>query len=181
MKATYDLTPNDLVAFVQLHHALSPALRKQRLGCLHNGFLALLILPAFVLCMSGKPLLQTAIDIWPLLLGPVVYLPVVVLLWKWNTGSLHKRMLKEGRNKGFYGDCTLALETDGIHETKSNGKSIRNWAAVEQIVITSQHLFVYTSGTEAFVVPRRAFESDSDFSSFAQQIAERSRVEILRV
>ena len=181
MNATYDLTPDDLAAFVQLHQARSLAFRRHRLGCLRNGVLALLILPAFVLCLSGQPLLQTAIDIWPLLLGPVLYVPAVVLLWKWNTGSLRKRMLKEGRNKGFYGDCTLALETDGMHETKSNGKSIRNWSAVEQIVITSQHLFVYTSGTEAFIVPRRAFESDSDFNSFAQQISERSRVEILRV
>ena len=43
--------------------------------------------------------------------------------------------------------------------------------------MTPSHLFVYTSGIEAYVVPRRAFPDEATFSTFVDAIAERSGVD----
>ena len=181
MKASYNLSSNDLVAFVQFHSAQSPTVRRQRYGCLVIAFLVMLLFPTFILLTNDMPLLETAQNIWPLLLSPPLFLLVVIPYIKWRSRNLSKRMLEEGRNLGFYGDCTLSLETDGIHESKSSGETVRNWSSVEKIVVAPKHLFIYTSGIEAFVVPRRAFTSDVDFNSYIQQIADQSNVDLQNV
>jgi hypothetical protein len=43
-------------------------------------------------------------------------------------------------------------------------------------VLTKQHALIYTSDTEAFVVPKAAFEDAAAFDSFIQQAAHRARV-----
>ena len=180
MKVSYELTADDLVAFAQFHHAHSPTACKQRTGCLLIAFVAMLFLPALILLTSEKPLLQTACDIWPLFLGPLLFLIFAIPYIKWRTANLSKRMLNEGHNAGFYGDCSISLDDEGICETKTSGDTIRKWSAVERIVISPDHLFVYTSGVEAFVVPRRAFAAESDFNTFVQHVAEQSHVELQR-
>lgn len=86
------------------------------------------------------------------------------------------RLLSEGQNKGFYGQCELETTDDSIIETRLSGTTIRNWNSVERIVVTPSHLFVYTSGIEAFVVPRYAFATEVEFENFLETITQRSGV-----
>ena len=176
--ASYELTVDDLVAFVQFHHAQSPSAHRQRMGCLLIAFVAMLLLPGLILLTGEKPFLQTARDIWPLLLGPLLFLAFVFPCIKWRTANLSKRMLSEGSNAGFHGECSLSLDVDGIRESKTSGDTVRTWSAVEKIVVTQEYLFIYTSGIEAFVVPRRAFPSSTDFNAFVQHVADQSSVDI---
>ena len=44
MKATYDLTRDDLAAFIEFHQRTSPAAKQQRVGCLAVAFCAMMIL-----------------------------------------------------------------------------------------------------------------------------------------
>lgn len=118
MNVSYELTVDDLVAFAQFHHAQSPTARRQRIGCLLIAFVVMLVLPGLVLLTSEKPFLQTARDIWPLLLGPLLFLALVLPVIRWRTGILSKRMLSEGSNAGFYGQCSLSLDADGIRKTR---------------------------------------------------------------
>lgn len=178
MKASYDLTADDLAAFSLFHQSHSPVVRRQRTGCLSVGVLILLLLPGLVLIGTEKPLLHAAKDIWPLFAGPVLFLIFVIPYIKWRTANLSQRLLREGRNAGFYGQCTLSLEDDGIRETKESGDTIRKWSAVEKVVVTADYLFVYTSGIEAFVVPLHAFSSSDEVNSFHQYIATQSGVTI---
>ena len=178
MKASYELTADDLMAFVQFHLAQSPNARRQRIGCSLIAFVVMLLLPGLILLTSEKPFLQTARDIWPLLLGPLLFLTFVFPYIKWRTGNLSKRMLSEGSNAGFYGECSLSLDADGIRESKTSGDTVRKWSAVEKIIVTQEYIFIYTSGIEAFVVPRRAFSSSTDFNAFVQHVADQSSVDI---
>jgi hypothetical protein len=180
MKVSYELTTDDMAALVQLHNARSPTVRRQRYGCLLIGFFAMLSLPALIFLSSEKPLLQTATDIWPLLLGPLLFLMFAIPYLNWRTGNLAKRMYREGRNSGYYGECSIVLEPNGIRESTASGDTVRKWASVEKIVVSRQHLFVYTAGVEAFVVPRRAFATEADFNTFVQQVADKSHVDIQR-
>jgi hypothetical protein len=88
------------------------------------------------------------------------------------------RLLSEGQNNGFYGECELEAGDQALTETRPSGSTIRNWTSVERVVTTPAHLFVYTSGIEAYVVPRRAFPTESQFKAFVDLISKHSGVEV---
>ena len=178
MKAKYELTRDDLVAFIEYHQRSSPAVRRQRIGCFAGAFCALMALPAAILITSDKPLVETAVDIWPLLAGPILFAIVAAPYIRWRTRQMSKRLLSEGGNNGFYGRCELEAGPDALTETRPSGSTIRNWTSVERIVVAPSHLFVYTSAIEAYVVPRRAFSTELEFNAFVNNIAERAGVEI---
>ena len=180
LNASYSLTADDLSVFIQFHQTQSPAVRKYRVGCLFGGLFATMLLPGLILLTTEKPMLKTARAIRPLLIGPVIFLvlmPLAKLYVKWRTRALLKRMLSEGENSGFYGDCTINLDEDGIRETKSTGETMRKWSSVEKIVVAPEYLFIYSSGIEAFVVPRRAFALDAEFSDFVAYASDHSGVD----
>lgn len=178
MKATYDLTRDDLAAFIEYHQRSSPAARRQKIGCLAVAFCALMILPVCILSTTDKPILETAAAIWPLWLGPILFALLAVPYIRWRTRQMSNRLLSEGQNREFYGQCELEAGADALTETRPSGSTIRNWTSVERIVATPSHLFVYTSGIEAYVVPRRAFSTESEFNAFVDVIAQRSGVEV---
>ena len=182
-KASYELFPDDLVALVEFHQRTSPAARRQQMGCFGIAFVALLLFQVGVLLTTDKPRLQTAIDIWPLFLGPLLFALFALFVGphlRWPTRQLSRRLVSEGRNTGFYGQCELAIDTDGLTESRPSGSTIRNWSSVERIATTPTHMFVYTSGVEAFVVPRRAFATEAEFRDFAEAIARNSGVRVDR-
>ena len=177
MKATYDLTRDDLAAFIEYHQGSSPAARRQKIGCLAVAFCAMMILPIGILLTTDKPVFETAMNIWPLLVGPLLFALLAVPYIRWQTRKMSTRLLSEGLNKEFYGECELDAGTDALTETRPSGSTIRKWTSVERVVATPSHLFIYTSGIEAYVVPRRAFATDSEFKAFVDTIAQRSGIE----
>ncbi|MHB8866317.1 MAG: YcxB family protein [Pirellulaceae bacterium] len=181
MKASYELFPDDLAAFIEFHQRTSPVARNQRLGCFGMALVALLVLPLGIVLTTDKPRIQTAIDIWPLFLGPILLVLFVMPYVRWGTRQMSRRLLSEGTNAGFYGECDLAIDADGLTESRPSGSTTRRWSSVERIATTPRYLFVYTSGIEAFVVPRRAFHTEPEFNEFANVIASRSGATIDRL
>ena len=178
MKATYDLTRDDLAAFIEYHQRSSPGARRQKIGCLAVVMCAMTVLPVWILCTTDQALFETAADIWPLFLGPVLFALFAVPYIRWRTRQMSNRLLSEGQNKEFYGRCELEAGADALTETRPSGSTTRNWTSVERVVVTPLHLFVYTSGIEAYVVPRRDFLAKSEFDALVDMITERSGVEV---
>jgi len=181
MKAVFELTPDDLVALTVGHTSRSPTIRRQRYGCLIAAVVLLSALPGLILLTTDDPLLKTAKDIWPLLLGPVLFVLFVIPYMRWRAAAITRRMLAEGQNSGYYGPCSLSIEPDGLRETKSTGESVRTWSAVEKVLVTDTHAFIYTSAVEAFVLPRRAFHSADAFQEFVNEVSERGGVDQKRI
>ncbi len=177
MNIVYELTPQDYLAFTLFHERHSPALRRRRIANLGFAAIVMLGLPALVFITSKKPLLQTAADIWPLLTGFVLSAVCVGPYAKWRTTYIFKRLLNEGNSAGYYGRCEMTLDTDGIRESKASGECTRKWSAVDKVVFTNNHVFVYLSGVEAFVIPRRALDDDA-FCDFVTYIAQHSGVKV---
>ena len=100
MKADFELTPDDLVAFTRNHNLRSPTIQKQRYGCLIGALALLLALPGLILLTTDDPVLETAKAIWPLLLGPVLFVLFIIPYSRWSLAAITKRMLAEGRNSG---------------------------------------------------------------------------------
>lgn len=181
MKVSYELFPDDLTAFIEFHQRTSPVARNQQRGCFGIGLVATLVLPLGIVLTTDKPRMETAMDIWPLFLGPILFALFAKPYVRWRTRQVSRRLLAEGTNAGFYGECELAIDADGVTESRPSGSTTRKWACVERIATTPRYLFVYTSGTEAFVVPRRAFQTEAEFNEFAASIANQSGSTIERM
>ena len=177
MRASYDLTVDDLAAFVMFHHAKSPAARRQTTGCLTAAVALMLAIPTILLIFNRSSFQQAIGEIWPLFLFPVAFLALTIPFVKWRTAQMSQQLLREGQNTGFYGPHSLRLDEDGLHETKDAGETYRKWSAVERLIVTSTHLFIYTSGVEAFVVPLHAFSVDDSAEGFCQFISAQSGIE----
>ena len=61
-------------------------------------------------------------------------------------------------------DCFRAESTRGMTEVR--------WPAIPRIHAEEPRLFVYSTRRQAFIIPRRAFESDADFDVFVEAVKE---------
>ncbi|MDB5335264.1 MAG: hypothetical protein JWN70_883 [Planctomycetaceae bacterium] len=175
MNVSYDLTPDDVIAFWRMQHAQSPELRKQRRS-LYGVIAVFVALPLWILVSSPKPVLETAHAIRPLLAFPVIVAVALPFSW-WRRRRYWRRLLSEEQNKGFLGLCTMVLDDQGIRVSKPSGEGIKYWPAVEQILVSDAYLFLFTSSFDGYVVPRRAFQSDTEFNAFLENILVKSHVE----
>jgi YcxB-like protein len=180
MNASYELHREDLAAFSDFHQRTSPAARKYRTKFFGIAFALFAFFPVWIVMTSDKPRVQTAKDIWPLFLGPLLFAIFALPYVRWRSRHMSRRLLNEGKNAGFYGKCELTICDGGLTETRPSGTTSRNWSSVERVALTPQHLFVYTSGIEAFVVPRSAFSTVSDCDAFAKTICDNSGVQLQR-
>jgi hypothetical protein len=67
-----------------------------------------------------------------------------------------------------------------ITESSPQGEATCAMSAVEKIVVTGDHAFIYSSPVQAFVVPRRAFATSVDFESLVAMIEQFSRKSAMR-
>jgi hypothetical protein len=176
LKADFELAAGDLVALTMAHNRRSPAMRRQRYGYLLGGFAVLSALPALTLLTSDEPAVETAAAIWPLLLGPVLFVLFFTPYLRWKSRRAIKRLFAEGQNTGRYGACSLAITPDGLREIQASGETRRSWNAVERLLIADDHAFIFTSAVEAFVLPRRAFATRERFQAFVNEIEKRASV-----
>lgn len=176
LKADFELAANDLVALTMAHNRRSPAMRRQRYGYLLSGLVILSALPALILLTSDEPPMETAAAIWPLLLGPVLFVLFFIPYLRWKSKRIIKRLIAEGQNAGRYGACSLAITPDGLREIQAGGETRRSWNTVERLLIADDHAFIFTSAVEAFVLPRRAFATHEGFQTFVNEIAKRADV-----
>ncbi|MBI3192256.1 MAG: YcxB family protein [Pedosphaera parvula] len=70
------------------------------------------------------------------------------------------------RNKPLYCDKTITLGEEGIAGESVYGKSELRWTMVQKLARTRDHLFMYLGQHNAVVIPRRAFESSTQWDAF---------------
>ena len=171
----FDLEPEDLLSFINYHYVDSPGVRRQRYLLAAMGFGILASLPLMIMLGWHKSIDEMRQNLWPLLLGPVGFLICYPLFYRWSIRRNCQRIMYEGDRRGYFGPRSLSLETYGVRESTIRGETIRSWASVCGLVTVRQHALIYTSPTEAFVVPKRAFKDDDAFDAFMKQASERAR------
>ena len=175
-RVDFDLEPEDLLAFINYHYVTSPTVRRQRFLLAALGFGILAALPVMVLLGSQRPPIEMIKTSWPLVLAPFGFLVCFPLFYRWGLKRTGRRLLSTGDKQGYYGPRNLSLEDYGVRETTVRGDTIRAWPSVRRIITVNDYALLYTSATEAFVVPKRAFEDALDFDAFVTRAAHRARV-----
>lgn len=84
-----------------------------------------------------------------------------------------ERTYAAGKNAGLLGPHTVELTEEGVVERTPVRELKVKWEAVEKVASSDTHLFVWTSGFNALVVPRRAFADEDSLKAFAAHAAMR--------
>lgn len=61
----------------------------------------------------------------------------------------------------------LTAAPDGLHLVSENLNAHYHWPGILRLNDTETHLFLYTDGAQAIIVPKRCFDSREDASRFA--------------
>jgi hypothetical protein len=150
MNFQYQLGPDDHVAFSR--HLSRPdgeavkRLRANRLLLPAVGVAA--TIPSLVLrhALTGADWLFLLVGLGWFLLQPRIF-----------ANGLARRlraMAKSGMPRGAIGFHELVVDEHGIADRTPFGSHQRNWSGIEEVVETSDHLFVMFGENEAFVVPK---------------------------
>ncbi|MBI1900970.1 MAG: YcxB family protein [Planctomycetia bacterium] len=101
-------------------------------------------------------------------MGIVAFFVMVVALD--TARSFLRGLFKPGRNLYALGPRRMTVSAKGIREEATGGVTEREWYVFEEIAETPEYLFVYTSGWEAFIIPKRAFLKEQDLRQFATSL-----------
>ena len=94
-------------------------------------------------------------------LGTLVVSSVRFRGWLW---------LKFARRRPLHGPQTYALLSDGVQISAEKGKTEIPWTSLHHVTCEEGRLFLFLAERLAFVVPRRAFDSDAEFEAFAGEV-----------
>lgn len=74
------------------------------------------------------------------------------------------------RNRTFHTEHTITFDESGLKEATSYNTSTYTWKAIQSVVQTRRHLFLFTAHDSAHVIPRRAVASDEDWRNLHEMV-----------
>lgn len=160
MRIEYFIELDDLMQFNRFHMKSSKVMRRVYL-CLYFIPIAF----SFFDYMN-KPYYYLSTRVMGFLLFSTLWL-LNCFFWKWFFSSIvMKRILKEGRNRSVLGRHEIVLEESKLIERTSLNKMHNAWSGIERVLENDRHIFIYLSGSQAHVIPKRAFESQEEARTF---------------
>jgi hypothetical protein len=167
MEVEYTLRADDVLAFHEYCLERQPRRGQQQwvvpVGCL--------LLTAMVWYNYSLP---GANDITVPLAFTVFFLGVTVFSWVQRRRIPNKvlgqlrRQLDDEWNKKLLGWRRLSITPESITFTGKLTTTSALWEAVEQIAVTEDHAFFFTTKTAGFVVPVQAFPDEEEFRAFVK-------------
>ena len=150
----YDL--DDLVA-------LSKLVPRRPLHMFRIAAGALVILLLFTTLVEAWSL--TGFVDWPALFAGF-FVALLLLLFS-NRRFRSWLWLRVARRNPLYAPQTFSLTGDGLRVSSPKGMSELPWTTFRDVKCVDDRLFMFLSDRLAYVVPRRAFDSDAGFQAFA--------------
>ncbi len=162
MEVEYTLTLDDYIAFQHYMMRTSPALRRP----IWMGYAAIVVLISLLFYFNE------GWKSWENVLFSLAFLVGGLALYAWlvrsSAGYTARRLMKEGKNKGTFGQHTLKLGQDGVVETTEVGETRASWAGVERVTESETYIFIFLSSSMAHVIPKRSFASATQAEQFYQ-------------
>lgn len=170
MEVEYNLAEDDMVAFNEYHLRTSPATRRWR--SVKAFFVLVLFVLGIVIFTSARAAFARGEDLPSYLV--LLFLAFVILLFlvvqRPHRGirKAVRKMLKQGRDRDSSSRLRVALDKLAIRVVGELTETTTKWPAVEKVVSTQDHLFIYTGSAAALIIPRRAFSEEWQFQGFVE-------------
>jgi hypothetical protein len=162
MEVRYTIIPDDIVSFNRYHFKASPSSRRSYWMGFVWGTLAAIML--FIILSGWKSWWNALFPILFWLLYMIFY-PLSV---RQNIQKFGQHMKKEGENKAIWGEHRLTISEDELFEKTAVGETHLRWNGVERVAESDGYIFIYSSTTSAFVIPKKFFETREQTQAFYQ-------------
>lgn len=80
------------------------------------------------------------------------------------------KMFNEGENKGMLGKHSFSLSEDGIVDLSEHRESKTKLSAIENILESQDHIFIYISAIMACIILTRIFENENYKNEFLMRL-----------
>ncbi len=173
-EVSYELDIDDLVALALHNRRRSPTLRRQQIIVV--SFLAMSSSGGVALILSRQARWTESF----------VFLGIFFLFFlltlrrgaKRGNARLLRKLYLEGSNRALLGTRQMRISPEGLRYSSDVIETAAKWAAVEKIETTAEYAYFYIAAVEAYIIPRRAFSDERQFTAFVE-LARRYRQEAL--
>jgi hypothetical protein len=174
MEVDYELTRDDLYAFQLRATQVSPVARRARRKLYIYLFLAVFLL-AIVPAIGADGFVVSRVSFGFLLIFYPLVAGITWLLEKRLTRRTILELLKEEvPEKGQLGKHKVMLDDSGVLEGTAVGQSRTSWAGINRVEQSPDYIYIYTTPSAAFVIPRRAFAGAREADDFYQFASSRN-------
>jgi hypothetical protein len=108
----------------------------------------------------GSLMIETGFD-WLLAALTLLILVIFAGPWTWRPLLTFWAAKREG-----YGPHEFEIEPEALRYSSTRSSAKFGWSGLQRLHRTRDRLFIFSSKAVAFMIPRRAFESDADFEHF---------------
>ena len=165
MRLTYRIDRKDHIAFMRHHLLRSPNVRRLYSVMLTLGILAV----SFQSYYLGTDFQSTVVY-----LGAFILLAVLGLLGSsYVTVRSSIRRTSGTENNGLVGDHCFIVDDAAVCEQAGPLETRVKWIGIHKVSVGEDHAFIYFNSQTAFIVPKRAFADESDFSEFVRDCVSR--------
>jgi hypothetical protein len=145
---------DDVLDWLDYHYSQSPTFmdnirsyKRLGLGLAAIGVVLGMLMPAFVGLMTVA-------------MGIFVYLSFPQMMYS-QARSNARQMYEEGPMNGLIGRFELVADDDGVEIISEMERHFYKWDALDRVVQTDEHTFVYVNGLQAYVIPHDSvYEGD---------------------
>ena len=163
MELNYELTKEDYVDFNMYHVKNSKGIKKTIFMQRYVISLMFLIIPIAIWILKKETFNILYI------ICPLFWVVWILFYDKAFDKSIVKkinRMLDKSINSGLIGMHNINIENGEIIEKTSSGYIKNNIRDINEIQETKDHIFIYVSNNNAYVIPKRTFKSEEKLNSF---------------
>ena len=130
---------------------------------------AIVIVTFFLIIVDAWQL--TGIVDWPAL-DAALFVSILLLMFS-NRRFRAWMWLRLVQRSPLHAAHAYAITPGGLKVSSEKSASEIRWTAVLDVKRTADRLFVFMAKRQAFIIPRRAFDSDDQFEAFAAAAQER--------
>lgn len=162
----FDQSVDDLIAFNQYHIKNSKTLRPSNFRRILTWFCFLFVTTFVAITAQGQGHSSDLSSLAPWVLMFCIIWWLVFRSIRATSKKKMRQMLEEGENRNLAGRKRVTLTPVALVEKTPFSESSTKWVAIEKIVASSTHLFIYVGSTAAYIIPRSAFKSVEEFDEF---------------
>lgn len=167
MELNYELTKEDYVDFNMYHVKNSKETKKAVFIQRYVISLMFLIIPIVIWILKK----ETFNIIY--VICPLFWIMWILFYNKAFDRSITKkinRMLDKSINSGLIGMHNITIDNGELIEKTSNGYIKNNIRDINEIQETKDHIFIYISNNNAYVIPKRTFKSKEKLNNFKTEL-----------
>jgi len=88
---------------------------------------------------------------------------------RWELKSFVKNAYSETKDRQTLGLLKLKIDENGVTEKSEFGESKTSWPVINKITETDKLILFYYGSNSAYIIPKRAFDSETMVNEFIQQ------------